>query len=162
MFSTILTALAPTVIAKGAKYLYEYSGIGDVSFMGKSIGDYLTSEQVSKSAASITRGAIEQRLLPDFGNMPQQANIPASLGQVSVGPPGGFNVTSGESNLLYTGRTGAIENAMKKTGVQDFFIRRITPESTIKFRRLQNRKIKTAGTSLDLGSLKSGQIERAL
>lgn len=162
MFSTILTALAPTIIAKGARTLYEYSGIGDVSFMGKSIGDYLTSEQVSKSVASITEGAIQQRLLPDFGNMPQQASIPASLGQVQIGPPGGFNVTSGGSNLLYTGRTGAIENAMKKTGVQDFFIRRITPERAIQFRRLQNRKIRTAGTSLDLRSLKSGQIERAL
>ena len=162
MFSTILTALAPTVIAKGAKYLYEASGLGDVSFMGKSIGDYLTSEQVSKSVASITQGAIEQRLLPDFANMPQQASIDASLGQVQIGPPGGFNVTSGGANLLYTGRTGAIENAMRKTGVQDFFIKRITPERAIQFRRLQNRKIKTAGTSLDLRSLKSGQIERAV
>jgi len=162
MFSTILTALAPTVISKGAKYLYDVSGLGDVSFMGKSIGDYLTSEQVSKSVKSITSGAIEQQLLPNFANMPKQAGIPTSLGQVQVGPPGGFNVTSGGANLLYTGRTGAIENAMKKTGVQDFFIKRVTPERAVQFRRLQSRKIRTKGTSLDLGSLKSGQIERAL
>ena len=162
MFSTILTALAPTVIAKGARALYEYSGIGDVSFMGKSIGDYLTSEQISKSAASITQSAIQQRLLPDFSQMPKQGSIPTSLGQVQVGPPGGFNVTSGGSNLLYTGKTGAIENAIKKTGVQDFFIKRITPERIVKFSRLQGRKIQTRGRRLDLTALKSRQIERAL
>lgn len=161
MFSTILTALAPTIISKGVKTLYNYSGIGDMSFMGKSIGDYLSSEQISKGAASITSTAIQQQLIPNYGNMPKQAGIPTGLGQVSVGPPGGFNVTSGASNLLYKGRTGAIENAMKKTGVQDFFIKRITPERAVQFRRLQNRKIRTKGTTLDLQALKSGQIERA-
>ena len=41
MLGTILTALAPEIVSKGAKYLYDMSGIGDMNFMGQPIGDYL-------------------------------------------------------------------------------------------------------------------------
>ena len=160
MLGTILTALAPEIVSKGAKYLYDMSGIGDVSFMGQPIGDYLSSERVSKAAAGITKTAIEQKLIPDYGNQPKPLGIPQNLGQVRIGPPGGFAPFSGGQNLLYTGNTDRITKNLTKPQVKQHFINRITPEDVVRFRRLQGRKIRQAGTSLQLAALKRGQITR--
>ena len=160
MLGTILTALAPEIVSKGAKYLYDMSGIGDVSFMGQPIGDYLSSERVSKAAAGIRKTAIEQKLLPDYGNQPKPLGIPQNLGQVRIGPPGGFDPFSGGQNLLYTGNTDRITKNLTKPQVKQHFINRITPEDVVRFRRLQGRKIRQAGTSLQLAALKRGQITR--
>ena len=160
MLGTILTALAPEIVSKGAKYLYDMSGIGDVSFMGQPIGDYLSSERVSKAAAGITKTAIGQKLIPDYGNQPKPLGIPQNLGQVRIGPPGGFDPFSGGQNLLYTGNTDRITKNLTKPQVKQHFINRITPEDVVRFRRLQGRKIRQAGTSLQLAALKRGQITR--
>jgi len=161
MFTSILTALAPEIVSKGAKYLYDMSGIGDVSFMGQPIGDYLSSERVSKAAAGITKTAIEQKLLPNYENMPKPAEIPQNLGQVRIGPPGGFDPFSGGQNLLYTGNTDRITKNLTKPQVKQHFINRITPDDIVRFRRLQGRKIRQAGTPLQLAALRKGQITRA-
>ena len=160
MFTTILTALAPEIISKGAKYLYESSGIGEVSFMGQTIGDYLSSERISSAARGITQTAIEQKLLPNYGNMPQSAAIPTGLGQVSVGSPGGFESFSQGQNLLYAGNTDRITKNLTKPQVKQFFIDRITANDVVKFRRLQSRKVRQSGTPLQLAALKRGQITR--
>tara|TARA_R100001015_G_scaffold17960_1_gene10402 strand:+ start:1577 stop:2065 length:489 start_codon:yes stop_codon:yes gene_type:complete len=160
MLGTILTAIAPEIVSRGAKYLYDISGIGDMNFMGQPIGDYLSSQRVSQAAAGITKTAIEQKLLPDYGNMPKSAGIPQNLGQVRVGPPGGFDPISRGGNLLYTGNTDRITKNLTKPQVKQHFINRITPEDVVRFRRLQGRKIRQAGTSLQLAALKRGQITR--
>ena len=160
MLGTILTALAPEIVSKGAKYLYDVTGIGDMNFMGQPIGDYLSSERISKTAAGITKTAIEQKLLPDYENMPKSPSIPQNLGQVRIGPPGGFDPFSRGGNLLYTGNTDRITKNLTKPQVKQHFINRITPEDVVRFRRLQSRKVARAGTPLQLAALKRGQITR--
>ena len=60
MLGTILTALAPEIVSKGAKYLYDVSGIGDMNFMGQPIGDY------------------NQNTYPDVNGCPEAQGLPGT------------------------------------------------------------------------------------
>ena len=77
-----------------------------------------------------------------------------------IGPPGGFDPFSQGQNLLYAGNTDRITKNLTKPQVKQYFINRITPNDMVRFKRLQNRKIRQAGTSLQLAALKRGQITR--
>ena len=161
MLTQFLTALAPEVVSIGAKKLYEYSGIGDVSFGGQTIGDYITGSGRGKAVKGVTKTAIEQKLLPNFMNMPSQTPVSTGLGQVSVGSPPGFEPFSRGSDLLYRGNTGRIDKAIEKPNVQQYFIKKTTANSLVKYNRA-NRRIRQNPTQLGLQSLRRGQIQRAL
>lgn len=149
------------LLGKGARYLYEESGLKD-SFLGSTIDTFSQNERVRQAVSGVAEAAIKERLVPNYGQAPQLDRISIDKGKVrSIGTTPDFDPFSQGQNLLYRGNTGRIDDAMQKTGVKQFLMGEITSGEVVRPTVGLKRTIMQPAQSLKLANLKRGQIEGA-
>tara|TARA_R100001510_G_C7628524_1_gene187894 strand:+ start:738 stop:1244 length:507 start_codon:yes stop_codon:yes gene_type:complete len=157
----VLATFGAEAIGKGVRYLYEESGLKD-SFLGSTIDSFSQNERVRQAVSGVAEEAIRQKLVPDYGATPQMGGISLDKGKVrTIGTTQDFDPFSQGDNLLYTGKTGRIADAMQKTGVKQFVIGEIASGDVVRPTLGQKRTIANPAIPLKLGALKRGQIESA-
>mgnify|MGYP003120119671 CR=1 FL=1 len=155
-----LATFGSDYIRKGASYLYQESGLKD-SFLGTTIDRFTSNETLSRAVTGIAEQAIKSGISPDFTKVPTESGVNLNLGKVSkIGTTPDFDPFTPKSNLLFTGKNGAVEKALSRTGVQEFAMREVGSGNVVKSLGY-GRKIRTPTKTLSIGPLKKGQIESA-
>ena len=159
-FKTIALAtgarLVGGYIGEGAKYLYDEYVPKD-SFLGSSVEAFRSNKMLAQTVKQVTTSAIKEGIVPNYLNTPTQERINPNLGKIGIGTTRDFEQFTPKRNLLATGTTGKIEEAMRKTGVKQFYINEIATNYVNPTIGLK-RGIGLAPTPLGLGKLKRGQI----
>ena len=123
------------------------------------LGDIFKNDAINKAVKGVAQTAIEQGITPDYGKTPSQKGIDPRLSP--IGSTGDFNPAAQGQNLLYRGTQGAIDQAMKKTGVQQFLIGHISANKVVNPLIKRKKTIGSPATSLKMANLKRGQITGA-